>query len=100
MLGHRRIHLGVLAVTSRNGQRTLSIPDGHPPAHGESPTFNLSVAHGKLPLLDERLPQNSLILEVVEEMGEYGGVLRAGYTGMTDRWNVAKLKEGMPMRWQ
>jgi peptide/nickel transport system substrate-binding protein len=71
-----------------------------PSAYSESPSFNVAIAQGKLPPLDERLPQNPLILDVVEKIGEYGGVLRRGYTGMADKWNAAKMEEGMLMRWR
>jgi len=71
-----------------------------PSAYSESPLFKLAIAQGKLPPLDERLPQNPLILDVVDEIGEYGGTLRRGYTGMADKWNAAKMEEGMLMRWR
>jgi len=71
-----------------------------PSAYSESPGYNLAIAQGKLPPLDERLPQEPLILEVVDKIGEYGGTWRRGYTGMADRWNAAKLEEGMLVRWK
>jgi peptide/nickel transport system substrate-binding protein len=71
-----------------------------PSKYQESPTLAAKVARGDLPPVDERLPENPLVLDVVEEIGEYGGTLRRGYKGMADKWNAAKLDEGMLMRWR
>jgi peptide/nickel transport system substrate-binding protein len=45
---------------------------------GESPMLAEMVAAGDLPPVDERLPQEPLIVDVVEEIGQYGGTLTVG----------------------
>ena len=41
--------------------------------YGESPQLAGLVAQGKLPPVDERLPDDPLVIEVWEEIGQYGG---------------------------
>lgn len=54
-----------------------------PPAskYHESPMLAARVARGELPPVDERLPEEPLIVEPYETIGQYGGTLRAGGVG-------------------
>jgi len=45
----------------------------------EAPEFRVKVAGGELPPIEERLPEEPLVIEPVEEIGTYGGTL---YTQM------------------
>ena len=49
------------------------------------------VANGDLPPVDERVPANPLVLEGMEGIGNYGGVMRRGFKGVSDRWGPTKL---------
>ncbi len=44
--------------------------------YNEAPMLAELVKAGKLPPVDERLPENPLVLEPVESVGQYGGVIR------------------------
>jgi peptide/nickel transport system substrate-binding protein len=44
--------------------------------YSESPMFSDLVDSGELPSVDERLPLSPLVLELVEQVGEYGGTWR------------------------
>ena len=66
----------------------------------EAPMLAEMVARGELPPVDQRLPPEPLVIDVVEEIGQYGGTWRRGYTGMADRWNAMKMEEGMLVRWR
>ena len=44
--------------------------------YNEAPLFADKVASGELPPVDERLPENPLVIEPFEETGTYGGTLR------------------------
>jgi len=46
------------------------------PALKEAPMLAELVAQGKLPPLDERLPENPLVIPPISEVGQYGGILR------------------------
>lgn len=47
-----------------------------PGAYNEAPALAEMVAAGELPPVDERLPQEPMIIEPVEEIGQYGGSWR------------------------
>ena len=44
--------------------------------YNEAPSLAAKVAAGELPPVDQRLPQNPLVLEPIERSGKYGGTLR------------------------
>jgi peptide/nickel transport system substrate-binding protein len=52
--------------------------------YSEAPEFADMVSAGDLPPVDERLPANPVVVEPVEEIGEYGGVWRSGLSGGGD----------------
>ena len=47
-------------------------------AYEESPMLKKLVKAGKLPPVDQRLPENPLVESPVSEMGKYGGKLVLG----------------------
>lgn len=50
----------------------------------EAPQLAELVRAGKLPPVEERLPQEPLVVEVVEEIGQYGGTWRRAALGQGD----------------
>jgi peptide/nickel transport system substrate-binding protein len=48
------------------------------------------VAAGSLPPVDERLPSNPYVMPVTESVGTYGGTIRRGFKGVSDRWGPTK----------
>ncbi len=53
----------------------------------EAPQLAELVEQGKLPPVEERLPQEPAVVEPVEEIGEYGGTWRRVYLGPSDLMN-------------
>ena len=53
--------------------------------YSESPDLAAMVSAGTLPPVEERLPENPLVVPVFEEIGEYGGTWRFAYAARTDR---------------
>lgn len=51
--------------------------------YNEAPMLKERVLAGELPPVEERLPKQPLVVEPFEEIGVYGGVLRAGAFGPT-----------------
>ena len=49
---------------------------GPPSKYNESPLLAERVAAGDLPPVDERLPANPVVIEPLEEIGQYGGTTR------------------------
>lgn len=52
--------------------------------YNEAPMLAELVAAGDLPPLEERLPENPLVVEPVESIGQYGGAWRMGMRGGDD----------------
>jgi len=76
MKKHNKIpHLGkaALAVTA-----ALSF-SSWAGTYNEAPQLNELVKSGKLPKVEERLPENPLVVEPNESIGQYGGTLNSPY---------------------
>jgi len=52
----------------------------------EAPMLRAKVAAGELPPVEERLPEEPLVVPVVEEIGQYGGQVNLTHTG-TGQWS-------------
>src|SRR5215471_9723061 len=57
----------------------------------ESPAFAEQVKAGKLPPVEERLPEQPLVVPVVEKIGEYRGVWRRAFLGPADANNDGRV---------
>jgi peptide/nickel transport system substrate-binding protein len=57
----------------------------------ESPLLAEQVKAGKLPSVDKRLPENPLVVPVVERTGQYGGVWRRAFLGPADFNNYVRV---------
>ncbi len=59
----------------------------------EAPMLAELVAAGKLPPVDERLPKVPSVYPVPDSIGNYGGTMRRGFKGVSDRWGPSKTKD-------
>lgn len=59
--------------------------------YNEAPMLAAMVAAGQLPPVEERLPDDPLVIEVEEEIGRYGGVWRRAFTGPADANNMYRV---------
>ena len=57
----------------------------------EAPMLKEMVDKGELPPVDERLPENPLVIPVTESIGQYGGVWRRGFIGPSDYNNYVRV---------
>ncbi len=57
----------------------------------EAPSLDDQVKAGKLPPVDQRLPEQPLMVPVVEKVGEYGGVWRRAFLGPADANNYVRV---------
>ena len=57
----------------------------------EAPALAEQVKAGKLPPVEQRLPENPLVVPVVEKVGEYGGVWRRAFLGPADANNYVRV---------
>lgn len=67
-----------------------------PTSFNEAPMLAEQVAAGDLPPVEERLPEPSdlLVIQPLEEIGQYGGVWRRGFTGPADGQNGHRVAGG------
>ena len=57
----------------------------------ESPALAEQVRAGRLPAVENRLPDDPLVVPVVERVGEYGGVWRRAFLGPADANNYVRV---------
>lgn len=60
----------------------------------EAPILKTMVAAGELPSVEERLPEEPLVVEPLEEIGQYGGTLTSGAISIEsayDMWNTRQF---------
>jgi len=65
----------------------------------EAPMLADMVAAGNLPAVEDRIPKNPRVVQVFEEVGQYGGNWRRAYSGIADRWGPTKISEEFPMEY-
>ena len=78
----------VLAVVAIVG---LTAPAAAQGKYKESPALAEQVKAGKLPAVDQRLPETPLVVPVVERTGQYGGVWRRAFLGPADFNNYVRV---------
>ena len=61
-----------------------------PSAFQEAPLLAARVAAGELPPVEERLPENPLVLQPTDGIGKYGGTWFRGFTGPADGQNMER----------
>ncbi|MBV8410326.1 MAG: ABC transporter substrate-binding protein [Alphaproteobacteria bacterium] len=57
----------------------------------EAPALAEQVKAGKLPPVEARLPENPLVVPVVDRVGDYGGVWRRAFLGPADANNYVRV---------
>ncbi len=66
---------------SAAGEKTAATRTGK---YGEAPMLAKRVKEGKLPPVDQRLPQEPLVIQPVEKIGKYGGIWHRAWMGRSD----------------
>jgi peptide/nickel transport system substrate-binding protein len=89
----RRLPLVAVAVV---GGSLLLGSSGLTPAsaqsrYKEAPQLTEQVRAGRLPAVDQRLPESPLVVPAVERVGEYGGVWRRAFLGPADANNYVRV---------
>ncbi len=68
-------------------------PATAPTKFNEAPMLADLVKQSKLPAVDQRLPANPMVMPVIESTGKYGGTMRRGFNGVSDRWGPTKCQD-------
>jgi peptide/nickel transport system substrate-binding protein len=69
----------------------LAPADAQGGKYHEAPALAEQVKAGKLPPVEQRLPEQPLVVPVVEKVGEYGGVWRRAFLGPADANNYVRV---------
>jgi len=67
--------------------------------YGEAPQLAEMVAAGDLPAVEERLPENPLVVLPVKSVGEYGGTWYRGWRGINDFHCYGRIVYDPILRW-
>jgi len=90
-----RTSRGIVSISSLSLVVGLAFAAAHPAAaqsqYNEAPMLAERVAAGELPPVEERLPEEPLVQEVVDGIGTYGGTLRRGFLGPSDHNNYTRV---------
>ncbi len=62
-----------------------------PTSFNEAPELAKQVAEGKLPPVEDRLPEEPLVIPTIERIGQYGGTWKRGFMGPIDRQNIDRI---------
>ncbi|MDP8923373.1 MAG: ABC transporter substrate-binding protein, partial [Chloroflexota bacterium] len=76
------------------GPTVITDPAQWPKSFKEAPMLAELVQQGKLPPVDQRIPQDPLVLKPTHEIGKYGGTWRRGFTGPADYLNGIRAGGG------
>jgi peptide/nickel transport system substrate-binding protein len=70
-----------------------------PSMYNEAPMLAAMVEAGNLPPVDERLPKNPWVYPPNDGIGNYGGVMRRGFKGVSDAWGCRKFIDRKLVTW-
>jgi len=70
-----------------------------PSKYNEAPMLADLVAQGELPSVEERLPESPTVISVAATIGNYGGTIRRGFKGVSDRWGPSKVQDSSLVRY-
>ena len=75
---------GVSVLYLANGGKIVAQTPVGPTTFAEAPSIADLVAAGSLPAVNERLPENPLVVQPTENIGKYGGTWRTALVGGAD----------------
>ena len=76
--------IGKHLIGQLEGPEIITDASKWPKSFKEAPMLAEQVKAGKLPAVEQRLPQDLLVVKPVHEIGKYGGTWRRGFTGPAD----------------
>jgi len=83
--------LGAQLIGKLEGPELILDPARWPKKFGEAPMLAELVKAGKLPPVEQRVPQEPLVIKPVQGIGRYGGTWRRGFTGPGDQENGNRI---------
>jgi peptide/nickel transport system substrate-binding protein len=83
--------LGAQLIGKLEGPELILDPAKWPKKFSEAPMLAELVKAGKLPPVEQRVPQEPLVIKPVQGIGRYGGTWRRGFTGPGDGENGNRI---------
>ena len=83
--------LGASLIGKLEGPENILDPAKWPKKFGEAPMLADLVKQGKLPPVDQRVPEEPMVIKPVHSIGRYGGTWRRGFTGPGDGENGNRI---------
>ncbi|MGC9348631.1 MAG: ABC transporter substrate-binding protein [Anaerolineae bacterium] len=77
----------------------VEVPAEPPSEYSEAPMLQEMVAAGDLPSVEERLPENPLMVLPVKSVGQYGGTWYRGWRGIKDFHCYGRINYDPVLRW-
>src|SRR5262245_47579362 len=87
-VGRREAMIGPAAGVGALAVGETALAQGR---YKEAPTLAELVKAGKLPPVEQRLPETPLVVPTVERVGEYGGTWRRAFLGPADYNNYVRV---------
>jgi len=79
----------LLLATGQQGEVETAVESGN--EWNEAPMLHEMVVAGDLPALDQRIPKEPMIEDVIDEIGQYGGDLNLAWKGLGDKWRMGNI---------
>jgi peptide/nickel transport system substrate-binding protein len=87
------------AAGSSNLPQIILDPAKTPKQFKESPMLAALVKAGKLPPVEQRLPEQPLVIQPTNEIGSFGGNWRMAFTGPADKQNMERHNHDHLLYW-
>ncbi|MBX6772317.1 MAG: hypothetical protein IRY83_11370, partial [Chloroflexi bacterium] len=81
----------VTATATGGPVKMVQIVDTKPAKFNEAPMLAELVKAGKLPPVEQRLPEDPLVYKPVDQIGKYGGTWHRAFTGPADSQNMERI---------
>ena len=83
--------IGRNLIGKLEGPELILDPAKWPKKYGEAPAWAELVKAGKLPPVEQRIPEEPMVVKPVHSIGKYGGTWRRGFTGPADGENGNRI---------
>jgi peptide/nickel transport system substrate-binding protein len=83
--------MGAQLIGKLEGPELILDPARWPKKFGEAPMLTELVKAGKLPSVQQRIPEEPMVIKPVHSIGRYGGTWRRGFTGPADAENGNRI---------
>ena len=90
-VGAGEVRMGANLIGKLEGPTLILDPTRYPKKFGQAPTLAELVKAGKLPPVEQRIPEEPMVLKPLHGIGRYGGNWRRGFTGPGDGENGNRL---------